>query len=164
MPGWRWLFCVLVLLGIWGCSHGDGAVIREESATRQGVGYGSFDEELNQGVRVKGTTLSTRIWALIGQGHFAEAEALIAEGTVAGLLSKPQATRMLEEIAKLTTRLGQLPGRLHRAPDFPSQLKDYTLYQIERMLKTSDFSLATKAQLQMAQKLIRQETRLMQKY
>jgi hypothetical protein len=71
---------------------------------------------------------------------------------------------MLEEIAKLTTRLGQLPGRLHRAPDFPSQLKDYTLYQIERMLKTSDFSLATKAQLQMAQKLIRQETRLMQKY
>jgi hypothetical protein len=101
---------------------------------------------------------------LTGQGQFAEAEALIAEGTVAGLLSKPQATRMLEEIAKLTTRLGQLPGRLHRATDFPSQLKDYTLYQIERMLKTSDFSLATKAQLQMAQKLIRQETRLMQKY
>jgi hypothetical protein len=155
---------MLVLLTTWGCGHGDATVTREESGARQVAGEVPFNGELEEGARAECSTLSTRIWVLIGQGQFAEAEALIAEGTVAGLLSKPQATRMLEEVAKLTMRLGQLPGRLHRAPDFPSQLKDFTLYQIERMLKTNDFSLATKAQLQMAQKLIRQEARLMQKY
>jgi 23S rRNA A2030 N6-methylase RlmJ len=63
-----------------------------------------------------------------------------------------------------TVELGQIPARLQRAPDFPSQLKDYTLHQIERMLKQGDFTLATKSQLKLAQKLLRQEDRLMQKY
>lgn len=117
MPGCRWLFGVLVLLSSWGCIHGDAA--REESGAWQVVGHGSSDEELKQGVRVKGSTLSTRIWALIGQGQFAEAEALIAEGTAAGLLSKPQATRMLEEIAKLTTRFGAIAWAPSSRAGFP---------------------------------------------
>jgi hypothetical protein len=114
-------------------------------------------------VRVKGSTVVARIQALIGQGQFVEAEALIAESSAASLLSKPQATQLLERIAKLNTRLREIPARLQRAKDFPSQLKDYTLYQIEKMLGDGDFSLATKAQLNEAAKLIKQETRLMGK-
>lgn len=151
MPGWKWLLGALVLF-LWGCSHGGAAAAYESS------------HEPEEGVRFKGSTLSARIWVLIGRGEFAEAQALIEEGTASGLLSKPAASRMLEEIGKLTTRLGDLPARLQRAPDFPSQLKDRTLYQIEQMLKAGDFSLATQAQMQMAQKLIRQTDRLMQKY
>jgi hypothetical protein len=96
-------------------------------------------------------------------GKFAQAEALIADGTESGLLSQPQAARLLERIAQLNTKLGELPARLQRAPDFPSQLKDYTLFQIKRMLDSSDFSLATEAQLRMAKKLLENPDRLMDK-
>ncbi|HYO52556.1 hypothetical protein [Archangium sp.] len=88
---------------------------------------------------------------------------LIAEGTASGLLSQPQAVRLLERIAQLNTKLGELPARLQRAPDFPSQLKDYTLFQIKRMLDGGDFSLATEAQLRMAKKLLENPERLMDK-
>lgn len=57
-----------------------------------------------------------------------------------------------------------IPARLQRVRDFPSQLKDYTLQQIEQMLFSKDFSIATQEQLKMAQKLIRQQPRLMEKY
>ena len=67
-------------------------------------------------------------------------------------------------IAQLNTKLGVIPARLQRAKDFPSQLKDYTLYQIEKMMDDGDFSLATKAQLQEAAKLIKQQPRLMGKF
>jgi hypothetical protein len=122
----------------------------------------TFDEP-EEGVRVKGSTLSTRIWALIGQGEFAQAEALIAEGTSAGLLSKPVATQMLDRIALLNTRLGQIPASLQRAPNFPSQLKDFTLFEIKQMLERKDFSLATRAQLDMVKKLLQDPDRLMEK-
>ncbi len=114
-------------------------------------------------MRIKGNSVVARIHALIAQGQFAEAEALIAESSAAGLLSQPQATRLLERIAQLNTRLGEIPARLQRAKDFPSQLKDYTLYQIEKMMDDGDFSLATKAQLKEAAKLIKEQTRLMDK-
>jgi hypothetical protein len=117
----------------------------------------------DDGVRVKGSTGVTRIQALIAQGQFVEAEALIAESSAAGLLSKPHATRLLERIAQLNTKLGEIPARLQRAKDFPSQLKDYTLYQIEKMMDDGNFSLATKAQLKEAAKLIKEQTRLMGK-
>ncbi|WP_257451147.1 hypothetical protein [Archangium lipolyticum] len=120
-------------------------------------------DQPDDGVRVKGSTVVTRIHALIAQGKFAEAEALIAESSAAGLLSKSQAARLLERIAQLNTKLGDIPARLHRAKGFPSQLKDYTLYQIEKMLDGGDFSLATKAQLKEAAKLIKEQTRLMDK-
>jgi hypothetical protein len=70
---------------------------------------------------------------------------------------------MLEKIAVLNTKLGEIPARLQRAPDFPSQLKDFTCFQIEGMLKSADYSLATQAQLRMAIKLIEQQPRLMEK-
>lgn len=120
-------------------------------------------EPQQEGVRIKGSTLSSRVSMLIANGQFAEAEALIVEGTASGLLSKPQAAQLLERIAQLNTKLGELPARLQRAPDFPSQLKDYTLFQIKRMLDTSDFSLATEAQLKMAKKLLENPDRLMDK-
>ena len=113
---------------------------------------------------IAGNSVSARISALIAKGQLAEAEALIAEGTASGLLTKSQATQLLNEIAKLNTRLGDIPARLQRVRDFPSQLKDYTLQQIEQMLFSKDFSIATQEQLKMAQKLIRQQPRLMEKY
>jgi hypothetical protein len=71
--------------------------------------------------------------------------------------------KMLEKIAVLNTKLGESPARLQRAPDFPSQLKDFTCFQIEKMLQAADYSLATQAQLRMAVKLIEQQPRLMEK-
>jgi hypothetical protein len=67
------LLVSLILFGM-GCAH-DRAVLE----TQEG------------GVRIKGSTLSSRISMLIANGQFAEAEALIVEGTASGLLSKPQA-------------------------------------------------------------------------
>lgn len=128
-----------------------------------GHGSSGVRGEPEEGVRVKGSTVVARIQALIGQGRFVEAEALIAESSAASLLSKPQATQLLESIAKLNTRLGEIPARLQRAKNFPSQLKDYTLYQIQKMLDDGDFSLATKAQLKEAAKLIKEQPRLMDK-
>ena len=159
----RGLLLVSSILFGMGCSHDHSLALQEPSAPvrqdRDGPGL-EADEE---GVRAKGSTLSSRISMLIAKGQFAEAEALIAEGTASGLLSQPQAVRLLERIAQLNTKLGELPARLHRAPDFPSQLKDYTLFQIKRMLDGGDFSLATEAQLRMAKKLLENPERLMDK-
>jgi hypothetical protein len=117
-----------------------------------------------EGEGIAGNSVSARITALIAKGQLAEAEVLIAEGTASGLLTKSQATQLLNEIARLNTRLGDIPARLQRVRDFPSQLKDHTLQQIEQMLFSKDFSIATQEQLKMAQKLIRQQPRLMEKY
>ncbi|HSP81044.1 MAG TPA: hypothetical protein VLQ93_21150, partial [Myxococcaceae bacterium] len=112
---------------------------------------------------IKGNTVAGRVSSLIANGQFVEAQAMIAEGTAAGLLSKQQGARLLERIAQLSTKLGALPARLQRAPDFPSQLRDYTLFQIKRMLEKKDFSIATEAQLRMAKKLLENPDRLMGK-
>jgi hypothetical protein len=147
---WSILLVGLLTLSVHGCSHADG-----RPATTP------VHEE--EGVRTKGGSASARIWALIAKGQFAEAQALIAEGTSAGLISKEIATRMLHRISVLNTKLGEIPARLHRAKDFPSQLKDYTLFEIKSMLDKKDFSQATQAQLQMARKLIEEQSRLMEK-
>jgi hypothetical protein len=120
-------------------------------------------DEVDEGTRSKGGTVSARIWALIAQGQFAEAQALIAESTAAGLVSQQQAARMLERITLLNTRLGQVPATLQRVQDFPSQLRDYTLFQIKQLLEQRNFTLATQAQLKLAEKLIEQQDRLMEK-
>ncbi|PTL85542.1 hypothetical protein [Vitiosangium sp. GDMCC 1.1324] len=157
------LLLVVSILFSMGCGHDRSAVLRVPATPagqeRPAPGLETEDE----GVRVKGGTLSSRISVLIANGEFAEAEALIAEGTASGLLSQPQAARLLERIAQLNTKLGELPARLQRAPDFPSQLKDYTLFQIKRMLEAGDFSLATEPQLRMAKKLLENPDRLMDK-
>lgn len=112
---------------------------------------------------VGGSTVSLRIWALIAQGEFAEAQFLIAESVGAGLLSQAQATRMLERITLLNTRLGQVPASLQRVKDFPSQLREHTLFQIKQLLEKRDFTLATQSQLKLSEKLIEQQDRLMEK-
>ncbi len=70
---------------------------------------------------------------------------------------------MLERITQLNTKLGQLPASIQRAPNFPSQLKDYTLFELQQLLDKKDFSLATRAQLQMAVKLLKEPDRLLEK-
>jgi hypothetical protein len=152
-----WLvFCGLALV-VGACAPGARG-LREDSAV-SGVEWDASDDS----VRADCNSVAARIQALIAQGQFAQAEALIAESTAAGLLARPQATELLRRITQLNTKLGEIPARLQRAKDFPSQLKDYTLYQIEKMMKDGDFSLATKAQMREAAKLIKQETRLMGK-
>lgn len=106
---------------------------------------------------------AARIHALMAQGKFAEAEALITEASAGGLISQPHAARLLNDIARLTTKLGDIHARLQRVKDFPSQLKDYTLHQIDQMLKQRDFSIATTDQLKLAKKLILESPRLMEK-
>lgn len=146
---WGILLVLLLAPGLHGCSHGTSAALP--------------DTGQEAGIRAKGGSASARIWALIAKGQFAEAEALIAEGTRSGLLATATAQKMLEKIAVLNTKLGEIPARLQRAPDFPSQLKDFTCFQIEGMLKAADYGLATQAQLRMAVKLIEQQSRLMEK-
>ena len=89
---------------------------------------------------------------------------MIAEAKASGLIAAPLATRMLDKISLLNTRLGQLPATLQRVRNFPSQLKDYTLFEVQQMLNQKDFSLATHAQLQMVSKIIKNPDRLMEKY
>jgi hypothetical protein len=146
---WGLLLVGLLTLPFHGCSHADGHALT--------------DAPLEEGVRTKGGSASARIWALIAKGQFAEAQALIAESTAGGLISKEIAARMMQRISVLTTKLSEIPARLQRVRDFPSQLKDYTLFEIKAMLDKKDFSVATQAQLQMARKLIEEQSRLMEK-
>jgi hypothetical protein len=146
---WSVLLVLLLAPGLHGCSH--------DGSTQSPVA------EQQEGIRTKGGSASARIWALIAKGQFAEAQALITEGTRSGLIATATAQKMLEKIAVLNTKLGEIPARLQRAPDFPSQLKDFTCFQIESMLKAADYSLATQAQMRMAVKLIEQQARLMEK-
>ncbi len=120
-------------------------------------------DESTEETRSKGGTVSARIWAMIAQGQFAEAQALIAESAAAGLITQQVAARMLERITLLNTRLGQVPATLQRVADFPSQLRDFTLFQIKQLLERRDFTLATQSQLKLAEKLIEQQERLMEK-
>lgn len=122
------------------------------------------DPGLDEGVRLKGdNSVNAHIRALIVRGEFTQAEAYIAEAEAASLLSRSQAAQWLEKIAKLNTRLGEIPASVQRAKDFPSQLKEYTLHQIEQMLKNDDFSIATAAQLRQAAKLIKEHPRILPK-
>lgn len=139
----------LLVLCMHGCSHTDSHVARVA--------------EPEEGIRFKGSSASARIWVLIARGQFAEAQALIAESSASGLIGKEVAERMLQRISVLSTKLGEIPARLQRVKDFPSQLKDFTLFEIKTMLDKNDFSLATQAQLQTARKLIEEQARLMEK-
>lgn len=162
------LFGVWALLSAAGCGHGE-AARRGESGEGLSVACARGDEgacgaeELEEGTRSKGGTVSARIWALIAQGQFAEAQALIAESAAAGLISQQVATKMLERITLLSTRLGDISARLQRVANFPSQLKNHTLFEIKQLLERRDYSLATQAQLKMAEKLIERPDHLMEK-
>ena len=147
---------LLVILAT-GCSHGSKSIQAWDSRI-------TYTDDFDEGVRTKGgNTASTRIWVLINNGQFAEAEALIAEAKAAGLVAAPEAARMLDRIALLNMRLGQLPATLQRARDFPSRLRDYNLFEIKQMLEKKDFSQATESQLKMAIKLLQNSDRLMEK-
>jgi hypothetical protein len=154
----------LLILVAGGCKHGaidtqDGAGTTWEANRNR-----AYADDPEEGVRSKGgNSVSARIWALINNGQFAEAQALIAEAKVSGLISAPLATRMLDRIALLNTRVGQLPATLQRARNFPSQLKEHTLFEVKQMLDRNDFSLATEAQLKMVSKIIKNPGRLMEK-
>lgn len=139
----------LIVFCLHGCRHTNSHVLPES--------------EQEEGIRLKGSSASARIWALIAKGQFAEAQVLIAESSASGLIGKEMAERMLQRISVLSTKLSEIPARLQRVKDFPSQLKDFTLFEIKTMLDKNDFSLATQAQLQTARKLIEEQTRLMEK-
>lgn len=156
------LLLVAVLLAS-GCSHG-GRTVRKESGSGRSAAT-AFAIEAEEGVRINDcNSSSARIWVLINNGQFAEAQALIAEAKASGLIAAPLATRMLDRINLLNTRVGQLPATLQRVRNFPSQLKDYTLFEVQQMLEQKDFSLATQTQLQMVSKIIKNPDRLMEKY
>ncbi|MCY1083202.1 hypothetical protein [Archangium lansingense] len=109
-----------------GCGHVTGSA--RDLSERHRLEHASYEEPEN-GVRAECSTVGARINALIAKGQFAEAEALIAEASAGGLVSQAWATEKLQTIAQLSTRVGQLSASLQRAKDFPSQLKDYTLFE-----------------------------------
>jgi hypothetical protein len=143
------------------CGHTSNHVCEEPDVLR--AAYGAYGDAPEEGMGIKGNTVAVRIRVLIAQGQFSEARALIAEAGTGGLISKEHAARMLNDITRLNMKLGEIPATLQRAKDFPSQLREYTLHQIEQMLKGKDFSIATQAQLKMAKKLILEAPRLMEK-
>jgi hypothetical protein len=153
---------VLILL-VSACTH-DSHLVAKDSYP----GWTAVIEDVNapeEGARNNPcSSVSARIWALIEQGQFAEALALIAEAKASGLIAAPLAARMLDKISLLNTRVGQLPATLQRVRNFPSQLKDYTLLEVKQMLERKDFSLATQAQLQMVSKIIKNPDRLMENH
>ncbi len=168
MRNWKVLLGGWALVWATGCGHGEaarraepGEGLRVECARGDEGACGA--DETEEVTRSKGGTVSARIWALIAQGQFAEAQALIAESVAAGLVTQQQGARMLERITLLNTRLGQIPATLQRVQDFPSQLRDFSLFQIKQMLERRDFTLATQSQLKLAEKLIEQQERLMEK-
>jgi len=149
---------LVLLLG--GCGHASRGPRVEPSSVR----LPAPDPGLEEGVRSKGdSTINAHIRALIVRGEFTQAEAYIAEAEAASLLSRSQAAQWLDKIAKLNTKLREIPASVQRAKDFPSQLKEYTLHQIEQMLKNDDFSIATAAQLRQAAKLIKEHPRILPK-
>lgn len=151
---------VAIMLLASGCIHVTGGTGHAPGFQR--VAHLPYDE-LKDGVRAECSTVGARINALIAKGQFAEAEAVIAEATAGGLISQPQAAEKLRTIMQLGTRVGQLPASLQRAKDFPSQLKDYTLFEIKQMLQHKNFSLATEAQLKMVKKLLEDPERVIEK-
>lgn len=161
MPAVQRMILASLLLLLSGACHHFRSPSLEESVSRQ-IRYDSSGLEPDRGVCMGGTA-TARIHVLMAQGKFADAEALIARTMASGLLSKPHATQLLDKISTLNTKLGELPARLQRAPNFPSQLKDHTLFQIRRMLDSKDFSLATEAQLKLATKLLKETPRVMEK-
>lgn len=159
----HWVFLWTVVLLASGCGAGPRAV-REEAGTPWAADA-AYADEPEECVRITtcGNSVSVRIWALINNGQFAEAQALIAEAKASGLVAAPLAKRMLDRITLLNMRLGEIHATLQRAPDFPTQLRDYTLFEIIKMQQRNDFSLATKLQLNMVKKLLEQPERLMGK-
>ncbi len=108
-----------------------------------------------------------RINHLLVEGQFVEAEALITESLSSGLIEQSSATVLRRQIADLSLKLGDIPARLQRVPNFPAKLKEYTRHQIQRMYDGNDFSLVSKKELQTALKLLKDvakdNSRLLQK-
>jgi hypothetical protein len=108
-----------------------------------------------------------RITHLISEGQFAEAEALISESASSSLIEQSTAVALRRQIADLSMKLVEIPARLQRVPSFPAKLKDFTRFQIQKMYDSSDFSIASKKELQTALKLLKDvakdSSRLLQK-
>jgi hypothetical protein len=72
------------------------------------------------------------------------------------------------QIANLSMKLGEIPARLQRVSNFPTKLKDFTRFEIQKMYDGQDFSLASKKELQTALKLLKDvakdSSRLLEKY
>ena len=83
------LLLVSAILPGMGCGHDRSVTPWQSSAPARQERNGPELEAEDEGARVKGSTVSSRISALIANGQFAEAEALIAEGVASGLLSNP---------------------------------------------------------------------------
>jgi hypothetical protein len=100
-------------------------------------------------------TAEARINHLIVEGEFVEAEALSTESASSGLIEQSTATALRRQIADLSLKLGEIPARLQRVPNFPAKLKDFNRLQIQKMYDSNDFSLASKKEIQTALKLLK---------
>jgi hypothetical protein len=112
-------------------------------------------------------TAEARINHLLSEGQFVEAEALLTESVSSGLVEQSTAVTLRREIAELSMKLGEIPARLQRIPNFPAKLKEFTRFQIQKMYDGNDCSLVSKKEIQTALKLLKDvakdNSRLLQK-
>ncbi|HYO57684.1 hypothetical protein [Archangium sp.] len=142
----RILVCTVVLLS--GCASPRAGHLQGNAGSGGGFGRNSAE---------------ARITHLISEGQFAEAEALISESSTAGLIEESTAVALRKAIAQQSVKLGDIHATLQHVAGFPARLRDYTRFQIQRMLDQRDFSIATKKELQTALKLLKEQKRLMEK-
>ncbi len=108
-------------------------------------------------------SVEARITHLITEGQFTEAEALLSDASSSGLVDQSTAATLRKAIADQSMRLGEIPASLQRVSSFPAKLKDFSRFEIQRMLDQENFDIATKKELQTALKLLKEYKRLMQK-
>ncbi|WP_224368806.1 hypothetical protein [Hyalangium versicolor] len=77
-------------------------------------------------------------------------------------MDESAAAALRKAIADQSMKLGEIPASLQRVSSFPAKLKDFSRFEIQRMLERKDFAVATKKELQTALKLLKEYKRLMQ--
>lgn len=154
-----WIAALLALGWFCSCATASSIQAPERQASRSlvdgnddggGGGFGSNSTE-------------ARITHLISEGQFAEAEALLSDASSSGLVDQATAATLRKAIADQSMKLGEIPASLQRVSSFPAKLRDFTRFEIQRMLDQENFDIATKKELQTALKLLKEYKRLMQK-
>lgn len=142
----------------WACSAPSSRGVRAPSPSSPEV---QWDD--GGGAGFGRNSAEARITHLISEGQFTQAEALISESASSGLLEHSAAAALRRAIAEQSMKLGELPASLQRVGSFPARLRDFSRFQLQRMLERKDFSIATKKELQTALKLLKEHKRLMEK-
>lgn len=153
-----WLAALLALSWLCACATTPSVRAPERQSSRS-----AMDTDDGGGGGFGSNSVEARITHLIAEGQFKEAEALLADASSSGLVDQSTATALRKAIADQSMKLGEIPASLQRVSSFPARLRDFTRFELQKMLDEENFAIATKKELQTALKLIKEYKRLMQK-